>query len=58
MVAAFGTALHVSGTDAERARAPRSRPFRDRRRHVWREVPAGLEDVFIQLMQTAQDNVQ
>jgi ABC-2 type transport system ATP-binding protein len=48
MVAPFGQALHVSGTDRsalEQAIAPfRREPFR------WTEVPPTLEDVFIQLM--------
>jgi ABC-2 type transport system ATP-binding protein len=48
MVAPFGQALHVSGTDRtalEQAFAPfRREPFR------WTEVPPTLEDVFIQLM--------
>ena len=45
---AFGTEVHVSGTDRsalEKAIAPYRRdPYR------WTEVPASLEDVFIQLM--------
>jgi ABC-2 type transport system ATP-binding protein len=48
MVAPFGAALHVSGTDRaalERAIEPfRKDPWR------WTEVPPSLEDVFIQLM--------
>jgi ABC-2 type transport system ATP-binding protein len=51
MVAPFGTALHVSGTDRkalERAIGPfRRDPFR------WSEVPPTLEDVFIHLMRKA-----
>jgi ABC-2 type transport system ATP-binding protein len=50
MVAPFGAALHVSGTDREaleRAIAPfRRAPWR------WEEVEPSLEDVFIQLMRT------
>ena len=50
MVAPFGQAVHVSGTDREsleRAIAPfRRGPFR------WSEVPPSLEDVFIHLMRT------
>jgi ABC-2 type transport system ATP-binding protein len=57
MVAAFGNALHVSGTDAERLRAAIA-PFLDRPGLAWREVPAGLEDAFIKFMQAAQDNMQ
>jgi ABC-2 type transport system ATP-binding protein len=48
MVAPFGTALHVSGTDRgklEAAIAPfRKDPWR------WTEVPPSLEDVFIHLL--------
>jgi len=51
---AFGTALHVSGADAaalERAIAPfRKEPY------TWRQIPSGLEDVFIHLMDSAPDN--
>jgi ABC-2 type transport system ATP-binding protein len=51
---AFGTALHVSGEDAaalERAIAPfRKEPY------TWRQIPSGLEDVFIHLMDSAKDN--
>ncbi|EDY17815.1 hypothetical protein CfE428DRAFT_4554 [Chthoniobacter flavus Ellin428] len=51
---AFGTALHVSGEDAaalERAIEPfRKEPY------TWRQIPSGLEDVFIHLMDSAQDN--
>lgn len=54
--AAFGAAIHVSGTDRvalEAAIAPyRRAPYR------WTEVPATLEDVFIQLMGQSKDNVQ
>jgi ABC-2 type transport system ATP-binding protein len=51
---AFGAALHVSGDDAaalERAIAPfRQAPY------VWTQIRAGLEDVFIHLMDSSQDN--
>jgi ABC-2 type transport system ATP-binding protein len=57
MVAAFGTTLHVSGTDPEALRAAIA-PFRDRPGATWREVPAGLEDAFIKFMRDAQDNIQ
>jgi ABC-2 type transport system ATP-binding protein len=50
MVAPFGQALHVSGTDREaleRSLAPYRRdPYR------WTEVQPTLEDVFIHLMRT------
>jgi ABC-2 type transport system ATP-binding protein len=51
---AFGTMLHVSGDDAaalEQAIAPfRTPPY------GWQRVRSGLEDVFIHLMDTSQDN--
>ncbi|ODT62561.1 MAG: multidrug ABC transporter ATP-binding protein [Phenylobacterium sp. SCN 69-14] len=54
MAAPFGQSLHVSGTDRaalEAALAPyRRAPFR------WEEVQPSLEDVFIRLMETSQDN--
>jgi ABC-2 type transport system ATP-binding protein len=53
--AAFGAAIHVSGTDRgalEAALAPyHSQGYR------WTEVAPTLEDVFIQLMGRSQDNV-
>ncbi len=48
----FGSTLHVSGDDAaalERAIAPFRTP-----EHEWRQVGAGLEDVFIHLMDQAR----
>ncbi|HEY3899913.1 MAG TPA: ABC transporter ATP-binding protein [Chthoniobacter sp.] len=51
---AFGTALHVSGEDSE-ALAGAIAPFR-REPYTWREVPSGLEDVFIHLMDQSPDN--
>lgn len=54
MAAPFGQALHVSGTDRsalEAALKPYHRaPFK------WTEVEPSLEDVFIHLMETSQDN--
>jgi ABC-2 type transport system ATP-binding protein len=51
---AFGTMLHVSGTDAitlELAIAPfRTEPY------TWQQVNPGLEDVFIHLMGSSKDN--
>jgi ABC-2 type transport system ATP-binding protein len=51
---AFGSALHVSGGDPallEQAIAPfRTEQFE------WRQIGSGLEDVFIHLMDKAQDN--
>jgi ABC-2 type transport system ATP-binding protein len=46
---AFGNSLHVSSTDAaelERAIAPFQREPYD-----WRQIPSGLEDAFISLME-------
>jgi ABC-2 type transport system ATP-binding protein len=53
-VVAFGTTLHVSGRDAaalDSARLAARDP-----RHTWKQIPSGLEDVFISLMETAKDN--
>ncbi|NTV51117.1 MAG: ABC transporter ATP-binding protein [Geobacteraceae bacterium] len=51
---AFGTKLHVSGSDAhglEQAIAPfRTEPY------VWQQISPGLEDVFIHLMGSSKDN--
>ena len=53
-VVAFGTTLHVSGRDAAALDAARL-AARDPR-HTWEQIPSGLEDVFISLMETAKDN--
>ena len=56
MAAPFGQSLHVSGTDRaalEAAIAPYLRPP-----YRWAEVPPSLEDVFIRLMETSEDNFQ
>jgi ABC-2 type transport system ATP-binding protein len=54
MAAPFGQSLHVSGTDRaalETALAPyRRAPFK------WTQVEPSLEDVFIRLMETSEDN--
>jgi len=53
-VVAFGAALHVSGEDAtalEKAIAQFRQPP-----YVWTRIPAGLEDVFIHLMDRSSDN--
>ena len=56
MAAPFGQSLHVSGTDRaalDAALGPyRRAPFR------WEEVQPSLEDVFIRLMETSEDNFQ
>ncbi|MBU1374509.1 MAG: ABC transporter ATP-binding protein [Alphaproteobacteria bacterium] len=54
--AAFGAAIHVSGTDRAALEAA-VKPYR-REPYRWTEVPPTLEDVFIQLMGQSQDNVQ
>ncbi len=51
---AFGNMLHVSGDDPaalEQAIAP----FR-REPYQWQQIPSGLEDVFIHLMENSKDN--
>lgn len=53
-VVAFGNILHVSGHDAAKLEATIA-AVRDPR-HEWRQITAGLEDVFIGLMDTAKDN--
>ncbi|MCR6637348.1 ABC transporter ATP-binding protein [Devosia sp.] len=54
-VARFGSALHVSGTDAA-ALAVTVEKFQSDKRQRWSEVPAGLEEAFIYLMAGARDN--
>jgi ABC-2 type transport system ATP-binding protein len=53
-VVAFGTALHVSGRDAEKLRASVS-PWMTGE-YQCKQIQSGLEDVFISLMDTAEDN--
>jgi len=53
--AAFGAAIHVSGTDRAALEAA-VQPYR-RAPYSWREAHPTLEDVFIQLMDQSQDNV-
>jgi ABC-2 type transport system ATP-binding protein len=53
-VVAFGNLLHVSGRDAATLAATVA-TMREPR-HQWQQIPAGLEDVFISLMDTARDN--
>ena len=53
-VVAFGTTLHVTGRDAAQLEAAIA-AVRDPR-HEWKKIRAGLEDVFISLMDTAKDN--
>ncbi|MCX6906266.1 MAG: ABC transporter ATP-binding protein [Verrucomicrobia bacterium] len=55
-VVAFGSTLHISGRDGARMDGScqpwMAGPYR------WQRVEAGLEDVFISLMETAKDNFQ
>jgi ABC-2 type transport system ATP-binding protein len=53
-VVAFGNTLHVSGRDGSRLDATVA-TLNDPR-YAWRKISAGLEDVFISLMDTAKDN--
>jgi ABC-2 type transport system ATP-binding protein len=55
MVAPFGAALHVSGTDPSALEAAIA-PWRARPGLTWRPIPPTLEDVFIHLMAGAKDN--
>ena len=51
-VAAFGTALHVTGSDRARLEAALA-PFMAEPGMAWHKVESGLEDVFIHLMHNA-----
>ena len=53
---AFGSTLHVSGTDPIQLEETIA-PYRTTE-HPWSEVPSGLEDVFIHLMGHSTDNFQ
>lgn len=53
---AFGSALHVSGENAE-ALAQGTLPFRAPP-YAWRQIESSLEDVFIHLMDQLQDNAR
>jgi len=53
-VVAFGTTLHVSGRDAVRLRESVNQSMSGN--HRGRPIESGLEDVFISLMEAAQDN--
>jgi ABC-2 type transport system ATP-binding protein len=55
-VAAFGNALHVTGTDRERMRRELE-PLMNDAAYEWREVAPNLEDVFIHLMGTSAEPV-
>lgn len=53
-VVAFGMALHVSGRNAEKLKSVIESVKTET--HQWMPIRAGLEDVFISLMDTATDN--
>jgi ABC-2 type transport system ATP-binding protein len=53
-VVAFGSTLHVSGSDVEKLRASVSSLITGD--HHWKKIQSGLEEVFISLMETAKDN--
>ena len=55
MVAPFGPALHVSGTDRAALEAAIA-PWRGDPGLAWQEIPPSLEDVFIHLMGSSRDN--
>jgi len=56
MVAAFGSALHVSGTDAQ-ALEETVAAFSARPGLTWRRAEPGLEDVFIRMMDQAPERL-
>jgi ABC-2 type transport system ATP-binding protein len=53
-VAAFGNALHVTGSNREALKSALA-PLMNEAGREWREVEPGLEDVFIHLMRDADD---
>jgi len=55
--APFGSKLHVSGGDPIALQKAIS-PYREKQPGDWKQIPLGLEDVFIHFMLDAQDNVQ
>ncbi|MBZ0091669.1 MAG: ABC transporter ATP-binding protein [Sulfuricellaceae bacterium] len=55
-VVPFGNTLHVSGVDSERMLRSLA-PYREAGAYRWSLAQPGLEDVFIQLMGAARDNV-
>lgn len=57
MVAPFGTSLHVSGRDHAALEAAIA-PYKSRKDLTWTHGEPSLEDVFIELMNRAQDNFQ
>ena len=57
MIVPFGNSLHVSGRDPD-ALAAAIAPYRDAPGIKWARSEPSLEDVFIELMNRAQDNFQ
>ena len=57
MAAAFGTALHVTGTD-ERALEAAIQPYRTDSRYRWAKIKPSLEDVFIHTLAHARTALQ
>ena len=57
MVVPFGSTLHVSGSTREALESALA-PYRTRAGLTWLEIEPGLEDVFIGLMNSANDNYQ
>jgi ABC-2 type transport system ATP-binding protein len=55
-VAAFGNKIHVSGRQADAIKRAIS-PFQ-KEPYAWQKIEPGLDDAFIGLMQTSQDNFQ
>ena len=53
-IARFGTALHISGTDAKALN--KAVQTHKRSGLTWSQQPAGLEEVFIHLMSSSRDN--
>ena len=58
MVAPFGSELHVSGRDESALEDAIAEAKRHDGAHQWMRGEPGLEDVFIQLMDSAKDNFQ
>ena len=54
-ITAFGSTLHVTGRDAVALSATASRKQKENT-HRWEPIRAGLEDVFISLMETAEED--
>jgi len=56
-VARFGTALHISGLDKDGLKNAVS-PYFNKPNLSWKEKKPGLEEVFIHLMSSSEDNFQ